>query len=332
MTLHRSELVPAPGGLASRSGGAVSPGVYAGAIDDLSTATWDGSCGPLSPRRLQRKGWMYVGLFAPQYMMGFAVVDAGYLATAFVYVYDRTTGRLIEHRCARPWGFDATFAPDWRRSWSLRSGRRYWQIDHDGMAWQLACSAPGLQLVATVADHRRGISAVSSAPGRPFHHTYKLGGLAAEATLTRDGRSEHVAARASVDFSLGYPPRETCWNWASLDGVTDDGQPVAINLVAHFLNGLENALWMGDEVIPLAQAVFRYTPENPLAPWQISTMDDRLSLMFVPEGQRQEHRDAGVVSSRFSQPFGRYSGHLETPSGGQAIHGYGVVEAHQARW
>jgi len=307
-------------------------GRFAGAIDELSTARWDGGGGLLSPRRLQRKGWLYVGLSSPRYQVGFAVVDAGLVATAFVYVYDRDTGLLREEKCLRPLGFAADFAPDWRRPWRLESGRQRWQIDHDGVAWQLAYSGPNLSVTARVEDHRRGISAVSAAPGRPFHHTYKLANLSSVVSCSLAGAKNSFEAQASVDFSLGYPPRETQWNWASLEGGTDDGQPFAVNLVAHFLNGLENALWYGDEVLPLPQAVFDYRPEDPLAPWDIRTVDGRVALRFTPDGQRREHLNVGFMKSIFSQPFGRFTGQLETPTGRRAISGQGVVEAHQARW
>lgn len=307
-------------------------GMFAGAIDDLSTATWDGNCGLCSPRRLQRKGWLYVGLTAPRFQIGFAVVDAGLIATAFVYIFDRETGQLHEEKCLRPLGFAAVFAPDWRRPWHLESGARRWQMAHDGSAWHLTFVGPALQLNARVEDHGRGISVISAAPGRPFHHTYKLGGLAAQVTMNRDAGTETFEVRANVDFSLGYPPRETVWNWASLDGVTDDGQPFAVNLVAHFLNGLENALWLDDGVVPLPQALFDYSPDDPLAPWRIRTVDDRINLVFTPEGQRRENLNIGVLKSIFTQPFGPFSGYMMTASGRRNISGHGVVEAHQARW
>lgn len=307
-------------------------GRYAGAIADLSTAAWDGNVGLASARRLQRKAWLYVGVYSPRYMMGFAVVDAGWVASAFIYVYDRETRTLTEEKCVKPLGFAAHFAPDWRTAWRLRAGGREWRIEHDGTAWQLQFVGRELHMTATVVDHHRGISVVSSAPGRPFHHTYKLAGLPVKVRFKGAKVAGVVDARASVDFSLGYPPRETTWNWASLEGVTDDGQALSLNLVAHFLNGLENALWIGDEIIALPQALFQYLPDDPLAPWQIRTADDRVSLIFTPEGQRREHLNVGLLKSHFSQPFGRFEGHIHTHSGRRSVAGYGVVEDHQAKW
>ncbi len=325
-------LPTAPAALLADGQSVVEDGIYAGAIADLSTTAWDGKGGPLSARRLRRKGWLYVGLYSPRYMMGFAVVDAGLVASAFIYVYDRETGALHEENCVKPLGFASGFAPDWRGAWALQSRGREWRVDYDGKAWRLSFNSAAMQMSAEVLDHQRGISVVSSAPGRPFHHTYKLGGLAARVTLAGTQIAAVVEARASLDFSLGYPPRQTTWNWASLDGVTDDGQPLSLNLVAHFLNGLENVLWLGDQVLPLAQAIFHYVPDDPLAPWSIRTVDGLVALTFTPDGQRREHLNVGVLKSHFNQPFGRFEGVCVTAQGRRAIHGYGVVEAHQATW
>lgn len=308
-------------------------GRYQGAIADLSTAAWDGSCGLLSRRRLQRKGWMYFGAFSERCMLGFAIVDAGLAATAFVYVYDRERRLLVEEKATVPFGFAAGFAPRWDQSWALRSSGRQWQIEPIPTGgWRVSFAGRRLQLDAEFEAGAPGMSAIASSPGRPFHHTYKICAMPARLRLQLDGAALETPATGTLDFTLGYPPRHTQWNWASLGGVTEDGERVGINLVAHFMNGLENALWLGDELLPVAQAVFHYEPSRLLEPWRIRSEDGLIDVVFEPEGQRREHVSVGLLASVFTQPFGRFRGTVRTPAGVKRVEGWGVVEQHLAVW
>lgn len=325
-------LPSAPPALHAGNGRVADYGRYAGRIADLATATWDGSRGWLSPRRLQRKGWMYFGAFTPRYMIGYAVADAGLMATAFVYVYDRQTKKLHEHKATVPFGFAADFIPTPEAAWQLRSGQRHWDTRPAGNGWDVRFEAPGLRVALDFRDPGAGMSAIAASPGRPFHHTWKICAMPVRLALEIDGARSEAQASGTLDFTLGYPPRHTDWNWASLDGVTDDGQRIGVNLVAHFMNGQENALWLGDELRPLAQAVFQYDPARLLEPWRVRTADGVLDVEFVPEGQRREDISIGVLASRFTQPFGRFSGTLRTASGVKKIEGFGVVEQHHAVW
>jgi len=330
--MNDQTLPPAPPALHCGAGRVADYGRYAGRIADLSTATWDGSGGLFSRRRLQRKGWMYFGAFSPRYMVGYAVADAGLTATAFVYVYDRQTRRLHEQKATVPFGFGAAFAPSPDAEWALRSGAKAWQARPQGQGWSVRFEGAGLKLEMEFHDTGSGMTSIASSLFRPFHHTYKICGMPVRLRVELEGQAEDCEASGTLDFTLGYPPRHTDWNWASLDGQTEDGQRVGINLVAHFMNGLENALWLDGELLPLAQAVFQYEPAQLLEPWRIATADGRLQLEFQPEGQRREDISVGLLASRFTQPFGRFSGTLQTAAGPRRIEGYGVVEQHRARW
>lgn len=318
-------LTPAPAALHDRDGRPVASGRWRGPILDLDTTIWDGR----GRRRLQRKGWMYFSAVTARFSVGFAIVDAGLIATAFAYVFDRERGRLVEEKAVVPFGFAADFAPDWRQPWRLDRGERHWAIEHvPASGWQIRHDGPRLRLALDVERGGDGLSALASAPGRPFHHTWKLCALRSRLRFTLDGQPHEADSSSALDFTLGYPPRSSLWNWASLDGLRADGRMVGINLVAHFMNGLENALWLDGELHPLAQATFAYRPERLLAPWQVRSVDGRVDVVFEPGGQRAEHVQALWLKSRFAQPFGRWHGTVD----GIAASGYGVVEEHAALW
>ena len=65
------------------------------------------------------------------------------------------------------------------------------------------------------------------------------------------------------------------------------------------------------------------------SPWRIRSEDGRVDLTFTPEGYRAQTIDLKVISSRYLQPFGTFSGQID----GVAIEGLpGVTEDHAARW
>lgn len=327
--IQAATLAPAPHDFGAP--GSVPFGRYLGALTDESTAKFDGGTGPLSRRRLQRKGWLYFGAFSPRYMIGIAAVDAGLVGTGFVYVYDREKQRLVEEKGMAPFAFAPGFAPRLRAAWRFAAGGRSWEIDPDGAGWSVRFRGKRVELTMRFGA-APGMTSISPVVGRPFHHTYKACTLPAHIAVAVDGEKSETAGAGVVDFTLGYPPRHTTWNWASVAGETADGRRFGANLVAHFHNGVENAIWLGDEIIPLSQATFIYDQSNVLSPWRIRTEDGGVDLRVVPEGERKEHLNVGLMVSHFTQPFGRVEGTVSTPKGPISLKGYGVVEQHRAVW
>jgi hypothetical protein len=289
------DLPPAPATLGPH------PGRFAGRVGDWTL--------PARGRRRTRKGWIYVAAFCPDVTIGLAVVDAGALATAFVYVHDHATMDHWEQKLLRPMGFSRTFAPGPSTRWELGE----WLVTPTRGGWEIRAPRVTLQVGPT----GPGLTAIDTPPGRPFHHTWKDLGVPVVATV--DG-VEH-RGRAGVDLSLGHPPRRTLWNWASLDTGT-----VGVNLVAHLLDGLENAVWTPDGIVPVGQALFSYA--HTLGPWHVRTVDGAVDVVFSPVGQRAERFRGAVVSSRFAQPYGTFAGTVL----GEVVSGRGVVEEHDALW
>lgn len=316
-------LRPAPTAFSNFLTARVPFGLYSGPVMDMSTRAWS------SVRRSQRKVWMYAGAFNSQYYTGFAIADAGIAATAFAYFYDAENHRFAEEKVTLPFGFPRAFDPDLNSAWRLKG----FAINRSGNKIICTYSGRKLKLEMQLTEVRAGASTIAPAGFRPFHHTYKNLLMPVQVKASLEGRNISFEGKiGSIDFSKGYPPRHTFWNWASLNGITEGGLALGINLVADFNNGIENALWVNDQIVPLSQALFSYKRPAEKSKWQITTTDGRLEMEFFPNGQRSEHINALLMQSRFVQPFGSFKGTINLDGAKLPFTAYGVVEEHQALW
>ena len=298
-------------------------GLYSGPVANMNTTAWQ------SLRRGQRKTWMYAGAFSTRYYVGFAIADAGIVATAFAYIFDSETGLYVEEKTTVPFGFGADFDPDLTTNWTLKN----FSISRDGD--KLTCDYKGkrLQVKMTILENEKGSTTIAPAGERPFHHTYKNLLLPTQVEAQVDGQKINFSGNiGGIDFSKGYPPHHTFWNWASMNAVTESGIEFGVNLVGDFNNSIENALWVNGEVSQLSQATFSYGRPVEKSLWHIKTLDDRLSMEFKPLGMRSENINALLMLSRFKQPFGVFTGTVMLDGKSHKFTGYGVVEEHFAKW
>jgi hypothetical protein len=313
----------APSGFSPFINAPVPFGLYAGPVTDMDTAHWS------SLRRRQRKAWLYAGAFSSRYYAGFAIADAGIFATAFAYIFDARTGLYIEEKATVPFGFGSSFDPDMKTNWKLKG----FSIKSQGD--KLLCSYQGkrLQIKMALTENEKGSTTIAPAGDRPFHHTYKNLLLPTSVEAKADGQQVSFEGNiGGIDFSKGYPPRHTFWNWASVNAVTESGVEFGINLVADFNNGIENALWIDGNVLQLSQATFSYSKPAEKSLWQIKTLDGIIHMEFKPLGMRGEDVNAILIMSRFKQPFGVFTGTVKIDGLDHSFIGYGVVEEHFAKW
>lgn len=298
-------------------------GLYAGPVRNMSTASWS------DLRRSQRKAWVYAGAFSGRYYVGFAIADAGIVATAFAYVFDSQTGLFVEEKATVPFGFGSDFDPDMQTNWKLKN----FAITHEGDKLTYAYQGKRIQLKMTVTENSKGSTTIAPAGDRPFHHTYKNLLLPTEVDIKVDGQEIQFSGNiGGVDFSKGYPPRHTFWNWVSMNAVTESGIEFGVNLVGDFNNSIENALWVNGELRQLSQATFSYGRPVEKSNWHVATLDGVLDMNFKPLGMRGEDTNAILMMSRFKQPFGVFTGTLRLDGTDHAFTGYGVTEEHFAKW
>jgi hypothetical protein len=247
-----------------------------------------------------RKSWRWIGCFGPEVMLCAAVARIGPVPVAWWAVWDRERGVLTERMPRRPGAV------------TVRDGVRV----RDGDARiDLALDPAGAEAVETLSPH-----------GRQYAWTRKRAGVRMRGTVEIAGRRLEVDARGVVDDSAGYHARETAWRWSAGVGETEGGVAVAWNLVA----GLHDAPAASERSV-WAQGTAREVGPVAFAPGLAGVaFAEGGRLDFRAEAARSHAQHLGLVSSRYEQPFGTFSGEL--PGAGRLARGWGVMEAHEARW
>jgi hypothetical protein len=292
---------------------------------------------------LHHKRWIYLGLGDERLFIGLAVVDLGWTATAFAYLFDRLEGRLrVDWSQDGLPGLqaqvpDAPFAAGSvtrfrglraRITLSRNAGQTVHiqletpQLELDAQL-DLTNMAPPLLAVGPIADG--GVAhATQKTSALPLRGQVRLRDAAGHEDLSLDH------AWGALDASNGLLARHTAWRWASAHG-----PELGFNLQQGYFAEQENALWLDGELIPLGAALFSADAARPLQPWRVSTDDDLLDLQFKPEGLRQDARNLGFAASHYVQPIGHFSGWVRaTPDAPKRTVNrlLGVTEDHRSMW
>lgn len=305
-------------------------GMYRGLIGELS---WQGLAMP--PRKrltrlLHHKRWQYAAFAHDDFFIGVAVVHAGWIGSAFAYVFDRQQGVFLGDYSAvgpgiavEPRAFgDATFT---------RRGERV-AFRHAGQHLALTVNTDRLRLAAHIELPPAESVLAAIAPANWLAHaTHKSGALRCHGFA--EAGTQHLSLDnciVSLDASTGLLARETAWRWASAHS-----HALGFNLQAGYMGDAENALWLEGRPWRVGPACFDYDAANPQAPWHIHTTDGAIDLTFMPEGLRREDKDLWLAASRYVQPVGRFDGHVRHPQTGTRIpvrQLTGVTEDHHSRW
>jgi hypothetical protein len=321
-TIHpRADAFTGPNGL-------LPHGAYADIIRDTSTAEWDRHGGLVKRRRTQRKAWIFVGAYTADLMVGLAIVDAGYLANAFAYFYVPSENLYQEQKVIVPYGFISQFEPELTGEWNLRN----FSIGTIGSSLH-ANTTGNFQMNIEIEHNSEGLSFMCPAADRPFNFTYKNLCLETAVSVFYNGRRFKSAGRiGGIDFSKGYPPRHTHWNWALVSGTAGDGRPVGMNLFKGHNGKYENAAWIGDQRVLLPTTEFLFDQSRPLDRQEWQLRSDMVDVRFTPSHARREKINAALLSHDFVQPFGRFEGLIRLDSGPLAFTGFGPVEEHTSLW
>ena len=328
-----STLPPAPERVAADDG---TPrfGLYAGSIGNGRFTGLKDVPGMLE-RRLSEKKWQYVFVATPEMMLSLAVIDCGYLSAGICAVFDRGSRRLLvdDNPVLPPFCAQVAEAPSEGMSASLFGPRIRARLQRTNgrVSVQATWGHADVDLLLEAGRAPPPVTAIApaGAPGR-FDLTQKTVLVPAEGEVRAGNVRFPVRGQlAGLDYTHGLLARETAWRWAFACG--REGQRlVAFNFSDGFLQGEgENAAWIDGEPRACGPVTFSFDPEAKLGPWRIRSADDRVDLTFQPEGFRAQNVDLKLISSRYLQPFGTFSGRLE----GVNLEGLpGVAEDHAARW
>ena len=295
-------------------------------------------------RLLTEKKWHYGGFASPSLVVGGVIIQLGYLASAFVYVFDRLEKRMALSRSfILPSPLVQVGDEPTAMKASMRRVRSRMSIDagvSEGRFFAELSGGGRIDLRLDVTQAASPLSLVCPIGEQGMNLTQKTSGVLANGEVRIGSRTYRLSgAIGGLDYTHGFLARDTRWSWASAHGRLANGKPVGLNLTAGFNDdgggqASENVIWLDGEPHPVGPATFAYDPRDALKPWRITTADGRVELDFLPEGVRAEDTDLKVVVSQYAQPIGTFSGKVLNARGDivRLEKVPGVTEWHRARW
>ena len=284
-------------------------------------------------RHFHHKRWHYAALACDEVFCAVAIVDLGWTSTAFAYVFERQSRRLIA-------SFSQDGVPGLAADVAVHAaGASRFRMPGSRIAlgctgagtYALALRCRGFEIDAQFGGATPQLLAVGTVAGGAVHATQKSGGMALTGVVRVGARLLALdGGVASVDYSNGLLARQTDWRWASAHSLG-----LGFNLQAGYFGANENALWLDGHLVPLGAASFAFDAGAPLAPWQVATDDGLLELVFTPEGARSADKNLLVAASRYVQPIGTFNGWVRAAPGApkMTVSGLpGVTEDHHSRW
>lgn len=317
--------------------GVPAHGRYAGI---MPTFDWSGLKGLSDKGSLwgytHHKRWQYIGIGSDALFIGLAIVNVGWCQTAFAYVFDRQQRRIVADWSADGLpGLNGGVSAEpvlCSEAW-FRSFGRHLSFRQEGKTLSVRVKAGGMDLDAELqlAGAAPFLLAVGPIEGGLSHATQKSSALKVSGQVKAGGQRWFLNdAIGCLDSSNGWLARETAWRWACAQGAE-----VGFNLQDGYFGDNENALWIGQQLIPLAKARFEFDAQHPMKPWRVSTSDGLLDLEFSPEGARQQDRNLIIAASHYIQPVGTFSGWVKATASAEPIRVtrlVGVTEDHRSVW
>jgi hypothetical protein len=286
------------------------------------------------------KRWEYLGLCNNEIIFGMAVVRLGYMCNLFAYLFDRRSGRISEYDILTPGKGAAGFKGNsLTGEIHFESGKTTVHIMSDPETIAVEGSIKGA-LSVNLSFHKveEPLVCLTRVGLKGFNYTHKEAGIPVRGTIGLGDVSWGIQEEQSFgvrDYTLGYLGRQTFWTWASGGGLDREGSRIGFNLVqgVNETGFTENAFWVNGRLVKTDVVDFRYDDLDLLKPWQIESNDGRVRLRFLPAGKRSANTNAGLIVSRFHQPFGRFEGTLLNGDHLCELQNVsGFTEEHYARW
>jgi len=286
---------------------------------------------------LREKRWQWFGVADTRLACGGTLLDAGYATTVFVWIFDRTTSRMIadETELLPPFAVDITDNPSAGGQAQLRGLRRRFSVERDEetVAIDVSLGPIRIDLVldSTRTEALTAICPVGEGDRQGVNVTQKQTCLPVRGRVAAQGRAFKLDddALGMLDYTHGLLGRNTRWRWAIGGGALEEGTPVGFNFVQGFNGELENAIWMDGEPRPVEPITIDYDQRRPRDPWTMRSDNGALDLSLYVEGLRDHETNFRIVQSDYLQPLGRCHGRVVD----REVHDlFAVAERHEAKW
>jgi hypothetical protein len=248
-----------------------------------------------------------------------AIVDASYAASAFLIAADLEDREVLCDRGALGVPWLAVAVAD--RPNEGASARFTWPGMHirasrntraDVYAIKASVGRFTLDAELDVRGAPAPLTLVAPVINGTVNVTQKWAGLPARGTVRTRTRTYSLdGGSGGFDYTSGLLARHTAWRWAFATGSDAEGSAIGFNLVSGINDtstASENVVWIDGTTVPVGRVNFLFDPGATISQWRISTDDGVLDLIFEPIGEHREHRDLGLVRSRFVQVMGTFGG------------------------
>ncbi|OED80017.1 hypothetical protein OAS_04520 [Vibrio cyclitrophicus ZF65] len=283
------------------------------------------------------KQFQFVSIVTDTHIIGVAIADIRYLGSAFCYLYDIESNKLEECSWLRPLGVDKQVTPSpFKGKTSIASQSMTFDIE-DGQ-WQVHLNTKLIKADIALKPEAESLPMAMCSPTgySGWTYTQKHNAVRIIGDIQIKGTSLNLTqALAGYDFSAGYMRRETSWRWASIN-TQSNGTDIGLNLAAgvNETGGCENVLWVNGTRHLLNPVQFTFSRQDTNFPWQITSQDGRINLIFTPLNNRSEKLNLWLLKSNFRQFIGHFSGSIQDNDGitHQLDGVLGLTEDHFARW
>ena len=344
MATHETELTE-PVDLCSADGRHLDPAALGWSRRPLHRANLAGGWG-------RTKRWDYWAIQAEDVVIAVTVADIDYLGLVTVNWIDLTSHRSGGRSVIRPLGRGVEL-PETPCTGRLTHESRTLTV---GVSYEPSTSAVlrarwtergGAEghLDVTVAPPPGGESLNVVIPWSEtrFQYTSKHQGRAVSGSAEFDGRTfefggDGLEAWGILDVGRGRWPYRTRWNWGGGAGASADGRGVALQFGAKWTERTgftENGVLIDGRLNKIGEELrWDYSWLDPLGPWRVRSADGSLDVTLIPEHDRHDRINAGVVRTEVHQVFGRWAGTVPDGEGGQLTVDriQGFAEESRSRW
>ncbi|CAD5109316.1 DUF2804 domain-containing protein [Zestomonas carbonaria] len=273
----------------------------------------------------RRKRWNHWCITTPRWMLSLTLADLDYVGYGAAYFLDMESGEVISRTQFRPFGYGCKLPDTPLESHEFRHPHLHLRADAQPGRLRLTALAPdiGGRPLNVALDiqrpaHLESVNLVVPLGRKGFHATSRQLGLPTNGGLQLGDRQyecEPGQSFASLDFGRGVWPLRSHWMRAAfaapggIAGNFGSGWTDASGLS-------ENALWFGGELLHLDCPVhLEQSQHDSLAPWRLSSDDQRVDLVFTPRQYHLAQPKVGPFHASTGQWFGHFDGVLRDPSG-----------------